>query len=126
MNLSDFVTPEMVATLVSAVMAILTALAAFAVNQLKLYVASRASANTYGFLKLQAATAVKWLEQSPAFTGAEGAQKKQAAVVSLMHLAEAARIPMTHELADKLVEEAVYDAKTRLRDLAEIQDMALA
>jgi hypothetical protein len=126
MNLQDFVTPEMVTALVSAFGSVLIALAAYGATLAKQYVASKTSETGFAFLKAQAATAVKWLEQSPAFTGAEGAKKKEAAVVYIMSIAEKTGIPMTHELADKLVEEAVFDAKDRAHDLVEVPSAAVA
>ena len=120
MQLQDFVTPDMVATFLTAILSILVALAAYGANLAKAFIASKVPANTLIFMKSQAATAVKWLEQSPAFTGEEGAKKKQAAVLYLMHVAETYKIPMTSELADKLIEEAVHNTKKRLDDLVEI------
>ena len=124
MHLQDFVTPDMVATLLTAFVSITVALAAYGANLLKAYIASKVPANTLIFMKSQASTAVKWLEQSPAFSGAEGASKKQSAVVYLMHIAEQYKIPMTSELADKLIEEAVHDLKKRADDLVEITALA--
>jgi hypothetical protein len=118
--LQDYVTPEMITALVGAFGSVLIALAAYGANLAKTYIASKASENSFAFLKAQAATAVKWLEQSPAFSGAEGAQKKEAAVVYLMKAAESIKIPLTHEMADKLIEEAVFDTKKRLDDLVEL------
>ena len=124
MQLQDFVTPDMVATFLTALVSIVVALAAYGANLLKAYIASKVPANTLVFMKSQASTAVKWLEQSPAFSGEEGARKKQAAVMYLMHIAEQYKIPMTSELADKLVEEAVHDMKKRADDLVEITALA--
>jgi hypothetical protein len=121
MNLQDFVTPEMVAMLISAFGSVLIALAAYGATLAKQYVASKTSETSFAFLKAQAATAVKWLEQSPAFTGAEGARKKEAAVVFIMQIADKAGIPMTHELADRLIEEAVFDMKQRADNLVDAE-----
>jgi curli biogenesis system outer membrane secretion channel CsgG len=123
MNLQDFVTPEMVAALVSAFGSVLIALAAYGATLARQYVASKTSETSFAFLKAQAATAVKWLEQSPAFTGAEGAQKKETAVVLIMQIAEKAGIPMTTELADQLIEEAVFDLKQRADKLVDAKTL---
>ena len=110
----------MISILVSALLAILSALAAYGTSLFKIYMQSKMSASQWDFLKSQATTAVKWLEQSPAFSGAEGAKKKEAAVMYVLNAAEKAGIPMTHELADKLVEEAVFDMKDIAYDMFDI------
>lgn len=121
MNLQDFVTPELVAALISAFGSVMIALAAFGATLAKQYVASKTNEASFAFLKSQAATAVKWLEQSPAFTGEEGAKKKEAAVMLILQVADKAGIPMTHELADKLIEEAVFDMKERADKLVDAE-----
>jgi hypothetical protein len=112
MQLDAFLTPEMIAIFIGALMTIFTAVATYGVNTFKLYLQSKMSVNQWDFLKSQAATAVKSLEQSPAYSGLEGAKKKEAAVYYILKQAEAAGIPMTYELADKLIEEAVHDMKS--------------
>ena len=112
MKLTDFLTPDMIAMFVAAAMTIFTALAAYGTSLFKLYLQSKMSVAQWDFLKSQASTAVKAFEQSPAYSGLEGAKKKELAVYYILHQAEAAKIPMTYELADKLVEEAVHDMKS--------------
>ena len=120
MHLQDFITPQMIAVLVSALMAIATAVAAYGVNVAKLYLESKMSVNQWDFLKSQASTAVKYLEQSPAFSGEEGAKKKQAAVMYMLDVCEKAKIPMTFDLADKLIEEAVHDMKATTGEMFDL------
>jgi LL-H family phage holin len=116
MHLQDFLTPQMIGTLISACLAVFTALAAYGTSLLKVYLASKTTANQWDFVKSQAATAVKWLEQSPAFSGQEGAKKKEIAIMYMLDIAEKAGIPMDHTVADKLIEEAVHDMKSTVSD----------
>jgi kynurenine formamidase len=124
MELNDFITPEMVANLVFALGAIVTAVAAYGVNIVKMYLESKTSVAQWDFMKSQAATAVKWLEQSPAWSAEEGAKKKQAAVMFVMSVAGKYKIPMTAELADKLIEEAVLDVKAIGLDFFDLDEPA--
>ena len=98
--------------LISATLAVFTALAAYGTSMLKVYLTSKTTASQWNFVKSQAATAVKWLEQSPAFSGTEGAKKKEIVVMYLLDIAQKAGIPMDHTVADKLIEEAVHDMKS--------------
>jgi hypothetical protein len=125
MQLNDFITPEMIAIFISASLTIVSAIAAYGVGIVKMYLQSKTSAAQWNFMKSQAATAVKWLEQSPAWSAEEGARKKQAAVLVLMSVAEKYKIPMTSELADKLIEEAVHDIKKTGYDFFDLDELAL-
>jgi LL-H family phage holin len=125
MHLQDFLTPQLVGTLISALLAVFTALAAYGTTLLKMYLRSKMSVSEWDFMKSQASTAVKWLEQSPAFSGQEGAKKKEIAVMYMLDIAQKAGIPMSHEVADKLIEEAVHDMKSTVTDFFDIDEPAV-
>lgn len=124
MDISQILTPELVGALASAILAILTAFLGYGVRYVKMYLVSKMSAEQWAFAKAFATSAVKFLEQSPAFSGEEGAHKKALAVAYLLQAADAAGIPLDEEQADKLIEEAVFDMKGIVYEALEIQEGA--
>lgn len=71
----------------------------------------RAKLGESGFLQLRAVadTAVKMLEQSPAFQNFDGAKKKELATLWLLDYAEKNHLPVDRELIDKVIEAAVHE-----------------
>lgn len=94
------------------VMGVAMILATVAVMGLRLavgYIRSKLSVEQFEFLRSGATTTVRFLEQLGTFDAAvaEGAKKKERALLMLAGFAEDHDIPVTYDLLDAMIEEAV-------------------
>lgn len=80
------------------------------------YVQVRMSREQYGFLKDAADTTVRYVEQLGVWDEAmqEGARKKERALAMLVSFAQERSLPITHEFASRLLEEAVNVMNSQL------------
>lgn len=78
------------------------------------YLKTRLSASQYQLLQAFAATTVRTFQQSPAFENLDSEKKKELAIIAVTQYAEGHHLPISRELCDKVIEEAVQVMKTEL------------
>ena len=100
-----------------------TAVAAAARIAIK-FLKSKLTAEQYGFLKEGATTVVRYIEQTSAWNSllADGAAKKEAALLQLTAWAEGHGVPLTYDLADRIIEEAVNIMNSELAEIEVIEE----
>jgi len=83
------------------------------------YIKSKMTAETYAFLKSGAATIVRFIEQSSLWDDllSDGAAKKERAMLLVTAWAREHKIPLTYDLLDRIIEEAVNIMNSELGDV---------
>jgi hypothetical protein len=93
------------------VFALLGVLSAFLLYYVKLgaeYLKAKIGAGKFAWVKSFIATMVHAYEQNPLFSRLEGEQKKEAILAQITQFCQANKIPVTHEMLDMWLEEAVH------------------
>ena len=100
---------ELLDVIVKAVATLLAAGLVYGIRQGLGFIKLKTSESQYGFLQSAAKTVVRFLEQTGVIDELlrEGARKKEAALVLLENFANEHGIPVSYELLDTLIEEAV-------------------
>lgn len=95
--------------LVTSLASLLAAALIYGIRQGLGFIKLKTSESQYGFLQSAAKTVVRFLEQTGVIDELlqEGARKKEAALVLLENFAKEHGIPVSYELLDTLIEEAV-------------------
>jgi hypothetical protein len=78
------------------------------------YLESKIGSEKFNLLKDYTQTIVRYLEQSPVFTELDGTKKKEQAISLITAWAKEHNLPITHELCDQIIEEAVQIVNTEL------------
>lgn len=76
------------------------------------YLQNKLGSEQFSTLKAFATTAVRSIEQSPIYTDFDGAKKKELAINAIAEWANSKGLPITFELIDKVIEEAVQVMNT--------------
>jgi hypothetical protein len=100
---------ELLDVIVKALATLLSAGLVYAIRQGLGFLRLKTSESQYSFLQTAAKTVVRFLEQTGVIDELlkEGARKKEAALVLLENFAKEHGIPVSYELLDTLIEEAV-------------------
>ena len=105
------ITPVLQSILTQIVIIILGILGAAALYYIKLgadYLKSKIGTDNYAKAKSLIATLVHAYEQNPAFASFDGAAKKEAVLAQITQYCETNKIPVTHQMLDMWLEEAVH------------------
>jgi len=90
----------------------------FAAKWVIAYIKTKISAEQFNFLKEGAQAIVRYVEQTALWDELlkDGAAKKEKALLLVTEWAEEQGIPLTYELADKIIEEAVNIMNNELKN----------
>lgn len=117
MNLWEMVLPPIVSVVATAVAALavqgIVALAKYYIPKVK---AEMGEAN-FMLARETVKMIVRAIEQSPAYTEWDGAQKKQKAIMSVANWFDSKGLPVTSELIDGLIESAVQEMNAEIMPL---------
>ena len=117
----DEILIELLDVVVKAVATLLSVGIVYAIRQGLGFLKLKTSESQYSFLRTAAKTVVRFLEQTGIIDELlrEGARKKEAALILLENFAKEHGIPVSYELLDTLIEEAVQIMNEALEELAE-------
>jgi hypothetical protein len=117
----DAVIVELLDVIVKALATLLSAGLVYGIKQGLGFLKLKTSESQYSFLQSAAKTVVRFLEQTGVIDELlkEGARKKEAALVLLENFAKEHGIPVSYELLDTLIEEAVQIMNEAIRAAAE-------